>query len=534
MLKALTPIGLVAAGVVGAMTLVQSKEPVQTVRPEKVLPLVNVVPVRIDAVPLTVSAQGTVLPRTETTLASQVAAQVVAVSPHFEAGGFFERGEILVRLDRRDYELAVEGAGARVSQAELRLVQQQAEARVAAEEWRQLGDGEPDPLVLREPQMAEARAVLKAAEAELGMARLALERTAIRAPFAGRVRGTRVDVGQYLTPGEEVAQVHAIDYAEVRLPVPDRQLAFIDLPLAHQGDGNGPIAHLSANFTGKHTAWQGRIVRAEGELDRRSRMMHLVARVEDPYGRKQTGQPPMAVGLFVDAEIAGRTVVGALLPRAALRDGDRVLVVDADERLRWRDVDVLRTEKESVLISDGLETGERVCVSPLEVVVDGMEVRTAEIEGIVPASTTEPEAALAAVDVTPIVAPVIDERPASPDMEAASPTNIADTALPASARFLAIDVTSLEDSSRFSVSVDGEFAYSTSRLDAPARFVVDLLGVIKIDRRSAMPIGDGAVERVRIAQFQAEPEPITRLVFDLASDAAPVVEPGGDGLTVRF
>ena len=157
MTKVLAPIVLIAVGLVGAVALVKSKTPVETVRPVLVDPLVRVVRVRFARLPLSVVAQGTVLPRTETTLAAQVAAEVVAVSPHFETGGFFERGEALVRLDRRDFELEVERAAARVAQAQLRLTQQQAEARVAAEEWRTLGEGEPDPLVLRQPQMAEAR-----------------------------------------------------------------------------------------------------------------------------------------------------------------------------------------------------------------------------------------------------------------------------------------------------------------------------------------------------------------------------------------
>ena len=519
--KILMPIVLVALGLVSAVSLVKSKTPVTTVRPASVDPLVRVVQIRKVQVPLKVVAQGTVLPRTETTLAAQVAAEISSVSPHFEPGGFFERGEALVQLDRREYQLEVEGAAAQVAQANLRLAQQQAEARVAADEWRELGQGQPDALVLREPQMAEARAMLKAAEAELGMARLALERTTIRAPFDGRVHSKAVDIGQYLMPGQEVATIHAIDYAEVRLPVPDRQLAFLDLPLSYRnGSETGPEALLSASFTGQRYAWSGRIVRTEGELDRRSRMMHLVARIEDPYGRRQSGRPPLAMGLFVDAEIEGRTVAGSLLPRSAMRDDGRVLVVDEEDRLRFREVELIRAREETVVIGAGLEDGERVCVSPLDIVVDGMRVRTVDVDG--PAEHLEKAAEPAAAAVVAELDP-----PANP--ETAAPLATA-----SSGRLLAVDLLNGGDSPALGVSVGGEFTYATSRLTAPARFVVDLLGVVKGSSRSSVEVAEGPVARVRIGQYQDEPEPIARLVFDLRQDGSPVVERGDAGLTVRF
>ncbi len=529
--KILAPFLVVVVGFAGAVALVRSKTPVETTRPEATRPLVQVVVVRIGDVPLTVSAQGTVIPRTEAALAAQVAAEVVAVSPHFEAGGFFKRDEVLVRLDRRDYELALERAAARVAQAELGLAKQQAEARVAAEEWRQLGDGEPDPLVLREPQLAEARAALKAAEAERGMAQLALDRTLIRAPFDGRVRDKTADVGQYLTPGQEVATVHAIDYAEVRLPVPDRQLAFLDLPLRYHdgtsGDG-GPAAMLSADFTGRRHRWPGRVVRAEGELDQRSRMLHLVVRVEDPYGRRQPGRPPLAVGLFVDAEIIGRTVTGTLLPRAALRSGDRVLVVDDGDgaiRLRWREVDVVRVEQESVVIGGGLQAGERVCVSPLDIVVEGMEVRALDVEA-------------PAVDDAASPAPAVDDPPPVAGASSDDPQARASRPAP-SGRLLAVSLQAGgSDAATVVAQVGGRFSYATSRLESPERFVVDLIGVVKANPRAEIELAEGPVERVRIGQFQTEPEPITRIVFDLqavsARDSSPAVEQTDQGLTVTF
>jgi multidrug efflux pump subunit AcrA (membrane-fusion protein) len=216
------------------------------------------------------------------------------------------------------------------------------------------------------------------------------------------VRAERVDVGQFVTRGVAVATLYAVDYAEVRLPIPDRELAYVDLPLVYRPqagseagtetaatDGGSPV-RLRAEFAGREHVWTGRIVRTEGEIDPKSRMVHAVARVEDPYAREADGErPPLAVGLFVEAEILGRSVDAAvMLPRAALRrdeagpgeparDGHFVLVVSDEGRLEFRPVEVLRSEREQVVIGAGLSAGERVCVSPLSAPVDGMLVRVA-------------------------------------------------------------------------------------------------------------------------------------------------------------
>lgn len=531
MRKVLAPIVLVAVGLLGAVALVRSKTPVETERPIQADPLVRVVQARTTRIPLTVTAQGTVQPRTETLLAAQIAATVSSVSPHFEAGGFFEKGEVLVRLDHRDYELAVERSAAIVAQAELRLVRQQAEARVAAEEWSQLGQGEPDPLVLRQPQLAEARAMQRAAQAEHGMAQLALERTLIRAPFAGRVHSKAVDVGQYLIPGQTVATIHAIDYAEVRLPIPDRQLAFLDLPLTFgNGLGNQPRALVSARFAGRRESWEGKVVRTEGELDRDSRMLHLVVRVEDPYSRRQPGRPPLAVGLFVDAEITGRTVTGALLPRSAVRENNRLLVVDDEERLWFREVEIVRFEKERVILGGGLEDGESVCVSPMDTIVEGMRVRTVEATELATGLAEE----VTSASEPPIAAPIesLENGPDSRSQD--SETAPAIDSVPAPGRLLAMTLSSSGEETLLVVSVQGEFRYQTSRLSAPERFVVDLLGVVKANPHSTMTVADGPVERVRVGQYQTSPTPISRLVFDLRRAESPVVEQDATGLIVRF
>ncbi|MEE8523013.1 MAG: efflux RND transporter periplasmic adaptor subunit [Thermoanaerobaculia bacterium] len=388
--KTLLPVAFLLLSGLAAAALVRTRPEAETQEVTILAPLVRVLTVAPKNLTLDVRAQGTVLPRTETTLIAQVAGTVTAVSGDFEAGGFFRRGEVLVELDPRDYQIAMRRAGAQVAQAELQVELQEAEARVAIEEWRELGDGEPSPLVLRQPQLAQAKAGLEAARAELEKAGLDLERTRIRAPFTGRVRGKRVDLGQFVSPGTPLATVHATDYAEVRLPVPDDQLGYLELPFTYRNavSDTGPAVTLRARFGRRQHAWQGHIVRTEGEIDGRTRMLNLVARIEKPYDRSPDApdRPPLAVGTFVEAEIAGRAAEGVfVVPRVALRPtrrglGEQVLVADDDDRLRFRDVEVSRLEGETAVISAGLTAGERVCVSPLDVAVDGMKVRTVETD----------------------------------------------------------------------------------------------------------------------------------------------------------
>jgi multidrug efflux system membrane fusion protein len=327
-----------------------------------------------------------VLPRTESTLVPEVSGVVVSVSPSWANGGFFKSGETLLKIEASDYELALVAAEAQVAQARVRIAREEQETAVALKEWESLGnDGEePPPLVAHEPQLAEARALLESARAMKRRAELDLERTEIKAPYAGRVWQKSVDVGQYVSPGSPVARIYSVEKAEVRLPIADDELAYVDLPLDYRNDDPAsttrrqlPEVTLSAEFAGRKFTWEGKIVRTEGEIDPKSRRVHAVAQVLDPYGRgEDPDRPPLAVGLFVHAEIKGLELQDVIvLPRHALRRGGRVLIVDADTRLRFREVSVRRIQGEKVVIATGLENGERVCISPLDVVVDGMRVR---------------------------------------------------------------------------------------------------------------------------------------------------------------
>jgi RND family efflux transporter MFP subunit len=395
-LRILLPLAVVAAGVGLAMLLIRTKPQPERRAIEVQPPLVRVVEAQPRTVTLEVASQGTVRPRTASALVAQVGGRIEWVAPSFAVGGFFEAGATLVKIDPRDYELRVEQARAQIAQAEVRLTREEVERDIALAEWSELGEGEPPPLVRHEPQIAEARAALDAAHAALSAAELDLTRTRLTAPYRGTVRDKSADLGQFVVPGTPLAQLFAVDYAEIPLPVELHELAFLEVDRglaaagSHGGNGRdgGPGVVLWADVAGRRHEWQGRIVRASGEVDPLTRMLELTARVDDPYatGRatRSSGQPgtttarePLSVGLFVHARIAGRQVEGiTVLPRVALRDGGEVLVVDSEDRLRARPVEVLRSDAEHVYVEAGLEAGERVCVSPLEVTVDGMRVRT--------------------------------------------------------------------------------------------------------------------------------------------------------------
>jgi RND family efflux transporter MFP subunit len=383
LVKILLPVLVVSVALVGACTLITTREKPQTRAPEEVLPLVRVLPVELRELRLSVASQGTVGPRTVSALVPEVSGRVLEVGRSFAAGGFFESGEVLLRIDPHDYRQALVQARSQVAQAELRLARERAEADVARREWNEIGQGEPTALTLHEPQVADAAAALEGARAALVKAERDLERTEIRAPYAGRIREKQVDVGQFVVRGAPLATIYAVDYAEVRLPLPDSELAFVDLPLVYRddrGEQTYPVVILRADFAGRIHEWRGRVVRTEGEIDPASRMVHVVAQVKDPYARgSDPDRPPLAAGLFVTAEILGHRVDEvAVLPRAAIREDDQVLVVDAEDRLRFRTVSILRSTGGEVIVQSGLSDGERICLSPLSAVTDGMRVRPIE------------------------------------------------------------------------------------------------------------------------------------------------------------
>ena len=349
--------------------------------------------VKSDTVTLSVAAQGEVRPTTEIDLVPHVSGRIVSISDSFAEGAPFNPQTSLLKIEDSDYQLAVARAEAQVAQAEVNLAEQLATASIKKSQWEKSNKGgEPTPLQINQPQINEARAQLKSAQAELADAMLDLERTEIRVPFEGRVRERLVGVGQYVTAGTTLGSVFSTDKAEVTLPLTDAQLDELSLPMGFVAQpGKGPEVRLHAIVGNRDHVWVGRITRTHAAVDRDTRMIHAVAEVVDPYGAGASKGVPLAVGLFVSADIEGVHARDALvMPRTALRNADEVYVVNDDDRLEIREVEVLSTSEERVLVASGVVPGERVVVSTVPNAVDGMQVQ--------PLTQPQPTEQLASID----------------------------------------------------------------------------------------------------------------------------------------
>jgi RND family efflux transporter MFP subunit len=378
--KVWLPVAVIAGfSLVGVILIVTASE-VQTAVPEPVMLAVRVVTADPKPTRFTVRSQGTVAPRTESALIPEVSGPVVWTSPSLVSGGFFEANEPLLRIDRGDYETARIRARASLERAEGEL--EHANANLARLEGLAARDiASPSQLDDARRSARVSAATVDEARAQLRQAQRDLQRTEIRAPYSGRVREKTVDVGQFLSRGQSVGTIYATDYVEVRLPIPDNELAYLDVGLfegASEAAGL-PAARLSARFAGAEHTWIGRIVRTEGEIDAKSRMVHVVARVEKPYEPGVDGRPPLAVGLFVSAEINGPEYDAVVIvPREAIRKDGSVLIVDEKETLQRRPVEVLRIEQDRVMIRGDLGENERICVSSVRAFLPGMSVRVIE------------------------------------------------------------------------------------------------------------------------------------------------------------
>jgi len=391
-LKAILPVLVLAIAVAISWALLTNKPGAERQPPPPAALSVDATRVSRGSFDVVIIADGTVSPRTESTLIPEVAGRIIEISPEFREGGFFEEGDVLLQIEPRDYQLALATSEAQVAQARAALEQELALAEVVKNDWQQLGKQAPD-LGLRKPQIAAAEAALQSAKAQLERARVDLERTSIRAPYAGRVLEQNADVGQFVSVGTVLARIYAVDYVEIRLPLSNRQLEYIDLPERFRDDAGdtvptGPPVIVEADIGSTTYQWQGRLVRVEGAIDTRSRELFVVAQVDDPYARGPAGRPPLRIGQFVRASIRGRTLENVfVLPRAALREGSELLIVDKDSKLERRTVAVLWSDADHVVIRDGLDEGEVVTLTSLSIAAGGTPV-LATIDGVPPTGAT--------------------------------------------------------------------------------------------------------------------------------------------------
>lgn len=372
--------GILAAAVAVAAFMAQLRPEPPKKEDVDLDPLVEVLVLESMTANFEVSSQGTVLPRTETVLSAEVQGTITSISPKFIAGGVFDANEVLMRIDPTNYTVALKQAEALVKQRE---IEHDGASKLRSQGYR------------AEAEYASAVAALATAEAELVRARRNLERTYIRLPYEGIVRTKETDLGQFVNPGTRLGVVFATDYAEVRLPLTDSDLAFVDLPsvsdIAASGGATGPLVTLVATQKGKKVEWEGQIVRTEGVVDQKSRVTYAVARVVDPYRRHDSGAP-LPIGTFVSATIKGSAAENVIrVPRAVLRGSSELIFVDDDNKLRIREIDIVRSDARYIYVGGGAEVGERVVVTALETPVNGMAVRTTDE----PTDTESPDTQIA-------------------------------------------------------------------------------------------------------------------------------------------
>jgi len=383
LLQALFTIAIVILGVVGAIVLIKLKKPPQRKVQDVRAPLVKVEQLNVRDIPMIIQGYGTVNPKVEVDIVPEVAGKLVHIHPELKVGGLIRANETILQIDPRDYELAVRQAQATVADANVKLETEQAEADVARKEWSQLHpDTEPTSLlVLREPQIRKAKAMLESAEAQLATAKLRLERTSLSLPFDALITSEKVDLGQYVVMGQSLAKAYGTDAVEIEVPLEDDELAWFNVfenSIFANGDQDSATkapVEVRSDFAGVEHTWKGYVVRTTGQVDKTSRMISVVVEVPNPF-KVFDGRPPLLPGVFAKVLIQGKILSNAVaVPRDATRQGNQVWLVN-DDHLRMQPLNIVRTDKDFAYVVSGVVDESIIIVSSLDAVVDGMKVRT--------------------------------------------------------------------------------------------------------------------------------------------------------------
>lgn len=329
---------------------------------------------------------GTVQPRTRSMLVAQVSGQIISVNENVRDGGFFEKGDVLGQIDQRDYEADVRISEASLADARQALAEAEARTNQAREDWERLGNsGDAPELVLRMPQLEAAKARIKSAESALSKAALDLERTQIVAPFAGRVLRKLVDVGQVVSGNTQLVEIYATDVVEIRLPLRNRDLGFIDLPESFRFSESREIGDINVTIHSDligNESWNAKLIRTEGAIDETARQLHVIAQIDDPFGKQSEGRSPLKIGQYVTAEIPGIQLNNALvISNNTIYQGSYVYVVE-DGILRRKDIVIAWQNDDDAVIEDGLTHGDQLVVTPLGQVTSGIRVAIAGAEGL--------------------------------------------------------------------------------------------------------------------------------------------------------
>ena len=426
----------VLAGAIALAVLMVALRPAPEERPRETgAPLVRTLPLTPASGPIAVLGSGTVEPREEVTVSSEIAGRIVYVNPAFRQGGLVQRGAVLFRIDASDYENRVRSASADVAAQDVAILEAREEARIARDELQRFsalpagsaagggaigqtgtGDqharilppralanggrpvvqGAPGQLATREPQLRSARAARDRAAAQLADARLALGRTVVRAPFSGLVRNEEAAIGRLVQPGQELGSIVASDGFDVRISLTEAEAALI--PDLLNRAGSRIPASVLFDFGGQSWQWAAFVDRINPILDPATRTIDVILRVPDPFGgavpvaapdgapAAAMRPPPLLVGSFVSARITGSSATPyAEIPAQHLRPGNEIWVVRGG-KLRILPVRVIqRTDTVAYITLPSLGEGGQLVTSALRAPVDGMAVR---VEGAARGSST--------------------------------------------------------------------------------------------------------------------------------------------------
>jgi RND family efflux transporter MFP subunit len=375
--RVILPLLVLVVAVMAAREIISSAPKPERKQAKPQVPVVDVVELQPSNYTFQITSQGVISPRTQSTMIPEVSGRLVEVSDNLRSGGYFKKGEVLARIDDRDYKLALTIVQAELSQAEVALQEEGARGAQARQDWDRIrSDTPPSDLVARRPQYEHAKAALAAAEARVAQAQLNHDRTRIVAPYDGRVLEMKADVGQYITPGVVIASVHSLDYGEVRLPLTDKRLAQIELSregLNYRKSKHAPKVEFRLLDT-QDVSWQGRITRSEGRVESSSRQHYLIGEIKKPFVASSS-QPQLKVGQFLLATIEGRTLKNVyVVPRDVVQSGDELLVVTPEYTLERRKVEVVWRDSEHVVITRGVEAGEMISVTTVSYATNGRKV----------------------------------------------------------------------------------------------------------------------------------------------------------------
>ena len=322
-----------------------------------------------------IKSTGTTTPITQTVLTSEVGGEVIYRSKKFSEGSSVISGEILAKIDDTDLQLQYKNALLQLASAEVQFAVQQAEAEIAQEAWDQVGEGIPQELTTKKPQLKQAKAALEVAKAQVQSAEKKLNKTEITAPYTGRIQNINIDLGSTIIPGQPVGSMYTSNEIEVTLSVKDSDLQFLDIPMDGRklNSDQKSIVIIKSLYKGEMQEWVGNLERVDGVIDPMTRMIKLIANFKNNFIEET--KPILPIGLFVEAEINGKQLEDIfMIPNSALTPNDELLFLNQDDALEIRKVSVLTKMKNHILVKEGMKAGERVVVSKLSIATNGMLV----------------------------------------------------------------------------------------------------------------------------------------------------------------